>query len=137
MAVPINVFQAMMKFAADNFPEAFEGFKLTIRESHQASKPDPSGTAIGLLDCFKALGTPLEKEQIIMVRDPAVQEKEMGIPAQYLGGHGYHTYTMTSPDGTVMLQFTHNILGRSVYVDGTLKAIRTLVRKMEPRVAGS
>ena len=62
-----------------------------------------------------------------MVRDPAVQEL-MGVPTEHLGGHGYHTYSLLSPDNMVLLQFTHNIQGRSVYVDGTLKAIRFLAK---------
>lgn len=128
MAIPIVVFMAMIRSAAQNFPRSFEGFKLVISESHQASKPDPSGTAVSLLDSFAALGMPLKKEQIIMVRDRGVQMSEMGIPKQYLGGHGYHTYTMLSSDGTVMLQFKHNVLGRNVYVDGALRAIRFIAK---------
>ena len=123
MAIPVVIFQEMVRFVANNFRNSLEGFKLVISESHQATKPDPSGTAVSLLESFAALGMPLKKEQIIMIRDPAVQE-EMGIPKEYLGGHGYHTYTMISQDGTVCLKFTHNILGRQVYVNGALKAIR-------------
>jgi 4-hydroxy-tetrahydrodipicolinate reductase len=122
MAAPVVMFQAMIKFAAENFPHALDGFKLVIRESHQAEKIDPSGTAISLLDSFEVLGMPLRHEQIIMVRDTVVQEVEMGIPKQYLSGHGYHTYTLLSRDGTVMLQHRHNVLGRNVYVDGALRA---------------
>ena len=125
-AAPVVMFQAMIRFAAKTFPNSLNGFTLLIRESHQASKPDVSGTAESLLDAFKEVGMPLKKEQIIMVRDPVVQEAEMGIPKQYLSGHGYHTYTFLSADGTVKLQFIHNVLGRSVYVDGALKAIRFL-----------
>ena len=126
MAVPVVMFQGMMRFAAENFKNSLEGFKLKIRESHQASKPDPSGTAVGLLEYFAALGVPLKPEQIIMIRNPIIQEQELGVPPQHLGGHGYHTYTLRSPDKTVVLEFTHNIVGRNVYVDGALKAIRFL-----------
>lgn len=133
MAVPVVIFQAMIHFAAENFQRSLKGFKLVIRESHQAQKPDPSGTAVSLLESFEALGIPLKKEQIVMVRDPVIQEVEMGIPKQHLGGHGYHTYALLSPDGTVMLQFTHNILGRSVYVDGALRAIRFLAARKETK----
>ena len=133
MAVPVIVFQAMIKFAAKNFAGSFEGFKLVIEESHQATKADVSGTAVSLLGSFAALGMPLKKEQILIVRDPVVQEVKLGIPKQYLNGHAYHTYTMLSPDGTVCLQFTHNILGRNVYVDGVLKAIRFLAGSPSPK----
>jgi 4-hydroxy-tetrahydrodipicolinate reductase len=126
MASPIVVFQSMLRHAAESFPGSFAGWKLVVVESHQAQKPDPSGTAIGLLDYFAELGTPLKPEQIVMVRNPEAQEVVLGVPQGYLDGHGYHTYTLQSPDGTVMLQFKHNILGRNVYVDGALRAIRFL-----------
>jgi 4-hydroxy-tetrahydrodipicolinate reductase len=64
-----------------------------------------------------------------MIRDPLFQELNLGIPKQYLDGHGYHTYTLQSSDGTALLQFKHNILGRNIYVEGTLKAIRFLSQK--------
>lgn len=126
MAIPVVIFQAMFHFAASNFPGALSGFKLTVVESHQASKPDPSGTAVNLLQFFATLGMPFAKEQIVMIRDPKVQELDLAIPYEYLGGHGYHTYRILSPDDTVMLEFRHNILGRNVYVDGALRAIRFL-----------
>jgi len=129
MAVPVVMFQEMILFAAKNFSGSLEGFRLVIKESHQAQKPDPSGTAVSLLDSFATLGMPLKKEQIIMLRDPKAQENVLNIPKKYLDGHGYHTYTLTSPDGTVLLQFTHNVLGRGVYVDGCLKAIRFLAKQ--------
>lgn len=130
MASPVVMFQAMLEYAAKNFPNVLEGWQLLIEESHQAGKKDPSGTAVSLLEFFAALGMPYTKEQIAdnMVRDPVVQEVKLGVPKKYIGGHAYHTYTMMSPDGTVKLQFTYNVLGRNVYVDGVLRAIRFLAR---------
>ena len=129
MAVPVILFQDMIRHAAESFPGSLEGYKLNIWESHQGSKPDPSGTAVSLLEFFEKLGIPFTKEQITMVRDPVYQESELGIPEEFLGGHGYHTYTLVSPDGTVTLKFTHNVLGRDVYVDGALRAIRFLAKQ--------
>ena len=135
MAAPVVMFQAMIRSAAKAFPNALKGFKLVIRESHQSSKADVSGTAVSLLESFAALGMPLKKEDIIFERNPDVQQVEWNIPPQYLGGHGFHTYTMVSENGTVTLQFKHNVLGRSIYVDGVLKAIRFLAgRKDKGRV---
>jgi 4-hydroxy-tetrahydrodipicolinate reductase len=128
MSAPIVVFQEMIKFAAEKFPNAFDGFEITIRESHQASKPDPSGTAVGLLDAFKALGMPTAKDQIKMLRDSDFQRTMLKIPEKYLNGHGYHTYVLESSDGTVHLEFKHNVLGRNTYIDGALRAIRYLAK---------
>lgn len=133
MAVPVVIFQEMVRFAAARFPGAFKGFSLCISESHQASKPDPSGTAVGLLNSFAALGMSLGKDQILMERRPSVQESQLGVPKKHLGGHGYHTYMMLSPDGTVKLEFRHNVLGRSTYVDGTLRAIRFLAERLQEK----
>ncbi len=133
MAIPVVIFQEMIKFAGQNFAGALNGFKLVIRESHQASKPDPSGTAVSLLPSFAALGLPLDKENIKMLRDPHFQHLALDVPEKYLDGHGYHTYAIESqdPDHTVKLEFSHNVLGRNVYVDGALRAIRFLA-KMNP-----
>ena len=130
MAVPVVIFQEMIKFAADNFPEAFDGYELSIRESHQQSKKDPSGTAVFLLDYFQKLGMPFSKDEIKMLRDPQMQSVVHRIPDEHLGGHGFHTYGMTSGDKTVFLEFTHNVLGRKVYVDGALRAIRFLLKHL-------
>lgn len=130
MAAPVVLFQAMMRFAAEQFPGALRDWKLVITESHQFAKQDTSGTAIGLLDQFNNLGMPLDPALIKKVRDPDFQRLVYSIPEQYLAGHGYHDYRMQSPDGTVDLQFQHNVRGRSVYIDGSLRAIRFLAKRL-------
>lgn len=129
MASPIIVLQAMMEHAAQMFPEAFKGYKLRIRESHQTGKADTSGTAKAMVAYFSKLGIPFKPEQIVMVRDPAEQLR-MGVPGEHLGGHGWHTYSLESEDGTVAVELTHNVNGRDVYALGTLSAIRYLDRKV-------
>jgi 4-hydroxy-tetrahydrodipicolinate reductase len=129
-STPVVIFQEMIRFAGKNFPGALKGFKLLRKESHQSGKKDPSGTMIASQNDFSALlGEPVTTEQIMMVRDPLVQELELGISQQYLGGHGFHTYTLVSPDGTVELQFSHNILGRNTYIP--LQAIRFLAARRD------
>ena len=65
-----------------------------------------------------------------MVRNPD-EQRRMGVPEKHLGGHGWHTYTLRSPDGTVLFRFTHNINGRDVYAAGTLDALRFLQQKVD------
>lgn len=132
MAVPVVIFQEMIKFAAKNFPEALRGSKFLVQESHQSGKSDPSGTAVSLLPFFEKLGLPYTGDQIVangMERDPLVQELVLGVPPENLGGHGYHGYFIRSPSGSVDLRFEHNIRGRNDYVDGALRAIRFLARQ--------
>ena len=129
MAKQIVAFQSMMQHIAQNFPGAFEGYTLQIKESHQQGKKDTSRTAKSMIENFDALGIPFTKDQIVMVRDP-IEQLEMGVPNEHIDGHGWHTYTLKSADGNVLFEFTHNVNGRQVYVQGTLDAIRFLDRKL-------
>lgn len=130
MAKQIVGFQAMMEFAAKTFPGLFNGYQLTVEESHQQMKADTSGTAKAVVACFNDLGLNFDISQIKKIRDPGIQEKEWGIPKDHLDGHGWHTYTLTAPDGSAYFQFKHNINGRDIYVSGTFDAVQYLQRKL-------
>ncbi|MDY6831916.1 MAG: dihydrodipicolinate reductase [Thermodesulfobacteriota bacterium] len=129
MAKQVVGFQAMLAHAADTFPGLFAGYTMTVRESHQKGKADISGTARAVVRSFNRLGVDFSEDRIEMVRDPEVQKREWGIPEEHLGGHGWHTYTLTSPDRTVVFEFRHNINGRDIYADGTLDAVVFLHQK--------
>lgn len=129
MARQIVGFQAMMEYAAREFPGMFAGYSLTIRESHQQSKADTSGTARAMVKTFNDLGIDFSEDDIIRERDPERQAGQWKIPAEYLGGHAWHTYTLISPDGSAKFEFTHNINGRDIYADGTAAAVVFLDRK--------
>ncbi len=137
MAKQIVAFQAMMEYAAETFPDVFKGYSLEVKESHQQGKADTSGTAKAMIGYFNRLGTPFTKDQIRMERDPEVQRSEWGIPEAYLSGHGWHTYSLRSQDGTVFFQFTHNVNGRDIYAGGTVDAIHYLAKKIELGAKGS
>jgi 4-hydroxy-tetrahydrodipicolinate reductase len=136
MAKQIVAFQAMMDYAARTFPEVFKGYRLEIKESHQQGKADTSGTAKAMISYFNKLGMPFTQDQILMERDPKVQRTQWGIPEVYLKGHGWHTYTLRSEDGTVFFQFTHNVNGRDIYAAGTLDAIHFLSKKVAQGAKG-
>lgn len=123
MAKQVVGFQAMMEYAAKNFPGLFEGYRLDITESHQQAKADTSGTAKAMVTYFNALGVPFSQDRIVKIRDPEIQKNKLGIPEAYLPGHGWHTYTLISADDTVKFSFTHNINGRDIYARGTLDAV--------------
>lgn len=130
MAKQIVGFQAMIDFAANNFPDLFKGYSLRIEESHQKGKADTSGTAKAMVGYFNALGMDFSVEKIEMERNPERQKEVWGIPEEYIKGHAWHTYTLRSPDGTVLFQFRHNINGREIYVQGTLDAAKFLKKQM-------
>ena len=131
MAKQIVGFQAMMAYAAKNFPGLFEGYSLTIKESHQQGKADTSGTAVAMVGYFNELGIPFTKNDVQKERDPELQKNLWGIPEPYLGGHAWHTYTLLSPDKTAKFEFTHNINGRDIYAQGTMDAVVFLNKKIE------
>ena len=136
MAKQIVGFQAMMEYASDTFPNLFAGYQLEIKESHQKGKADTSGTAKAMVGYFNKLGLEFTPDEIVKVRNPAIQKDEMGIPEKYLTGHGWHTYRLTSPDNTVQITFSHNVNGREIYSLGTLDAVAFLQEKIANGVRG-
>ncbi len=135
MAKPIVAFQAMLEHGAASFPDIFKDFRLSVVESHQQGKADTSGTAKAVVGSFNKMGVDFGVEEITKVRDPNAQQ-ELGIPEKHLSGHGWHTYTLTSPDETVTLQFTHNINGRQVYMPGILDSVEFLDQQIRSGVKG-
>lgn len=136
MVKQIVGFQAMMEYASVQFPDLFKGYSLEITESHQQGKADTSGTAKAMVGYFNRLGVPFDEQDIIKERDPAVQQAQWQIPADYLSGHGWHTYTLLSADETVTFQFKHNVNGRNVYALGTIDAVLFLHAKIAAGVKG-
>jgi 4-hydroxy-tetrahydrodipicolinate reductase len=130
MAKQIVGFQAMMEYAADTFPGLFQGYRLEVHESHQRGKADTSGTAKAMVTSFNRLGVDFKVADIHMERDPEKQQKVLGVPEVYLTGHGWHTYRLTSEDGSVLFEFRHNVNGRDVYARGTLDAAAFLAERV-------
>ncbi|KAF2325635.1 hypothetical protein GH714_031508 [Hevea brasiliensis] len=71
-----------------------------VLESHQAGKLDTSGTAKAVISCFQKLGVSFDTDKIQMIRDPKQQIEVVGVPEEYLSGHAFHMYHLTSPDQT-------------------------------------
>ncbi len=134
-AVPIMILQAMFEWAAKTFPGALGDFRLSVTESHQSTKKDTSGTAKVIVGALQGLGIDFPVEDIVKVRDPALQ-LERGVPHEALGGHGFHNYCFDSSEGDVHIELTHNVVGRDVYARGALTALRFLAQKMQAGVKG-
>ena len=116
MSKQIVALQAALERAAKDFPGAFSGYELSVVESHQKAKVDTSGTAkavvaslVSLNDesVYSATDPKVTKaiENIELVRDDAAAASGMDgrlgkVPAEHLPGHAYHTYALTSGDGT-------------------------------------
>ncbi|XP_058072905.1 4-hydroxy-tetrahydrodipicolinate reductase 2, chloroplastic-like isoform X1 [Magnolia sinica] len=133
MGKQVVAFLAAMEFMAEQFPGAFSGYSLQVMESHQASKLDTSGTAKAVISCFQKLGVSFELDEIQQVRDPKKQIEMVGVPEEYLSGHAFHMYHLTSPDQTVSFEFQHNVCGRSIYAEGTVDAAIFLSTKVQSK----
>lgn len=129
MAKQIVALQSIFDYAAQNFPGVFSEYNLTVRESHQKGKADTSGTARAIVRLLNKLGLEYDVEQIEKERDPEKQKSEWGVPEEFLGGHAWHTYTIAAKDGNSLFEFKHNINGRSIYIEGTMDALRFLNKK--------
>ncbi|MBX3727937.1 MAG: dihydrodipicolinate reductase [Candidatus Sumerlaeia bacterium] len=126
MAAPIVLIQTALDDLARRFPDALAGAQTTIRESHQATKRDTSGTARALVRALSALGTDAREEAIESIRDPEAQRGLLGIPDEHLAGHAFHRYRIAAAAGTVELVLEHNVLGRRVYAEGAARALAFL-----------
>ncbi|KAL3583322.1 hypothetical protein D5086_014383 [Populus alba] len=72
--------------------------------------------------------------QIEMIWDPKEQKELVGVPDEYLSGHAFHFYYLSSPGKTVSLEFQHNVCGRSIYAEGTIDAVLFLAEKRIDRM---
>jgi len=76
------------------------------------------------------MGPKFEVEDIKLIRQ---QEEQLafGVPEEHLKGHAWHTYTLTSGDGSVTFEFKHNVCGRRTYCEGVADTVTFLATKMK------
>lgn len=130
MSPAIVLFLAMIEYAAATYPGALKDFSIEIVESHQAGKKDKSGTANKVGELFKELGVDYRGEDSIRAIRDKKDQLALGVPAEYLDGHGWHRYRLVSPDERVELGFSHNVNGRQTYVDGTKRCLLFIAQKV-------
>lgn len=136
MAKQIVAMQAALEDLATKYPGAFAGYKLACRESHQKTKADTSGTAKAVIDSLTQLSDDeFTYDDIEMIRDDK-EAVAFGVPEDAMKGHAFHTYTLTSTDGTVQFQLQHNVAGRSIYAEGTADAVKFLAKKVQSESQG-
>ncbi len=137
MAFPIVMIQSALNWLGKEYPGALEGWRLAVTESHQAGKRDTSGTAKAMAGHFQELGIGFSEADIRKIRDPDVQRNDPGIPEEHLGGHAWHGYELSEPGGTVDIGLRHAVLGRKIYAEGTLRALRFLKRRIDQGERGA
>ena len=130
MAKQIVAFQVMIEFLANEFPGVFDGYTLSVVESHQKTKADTSGTAKAVVASFQKMGLDFSVDAIEKVRTESEQMNRMHVPEAYLSGHAFHTYALDSKDKTVHFEFQHNVCGRKIYAEGTVDAVQFLAEQI-------
>jgi 4-hydroxy-tetrahydrodipicolinate reductase len=126
MAKQIVAMQYALLEMSNRFPGSFSNYKLTVTESHQSNKADTSGTAKAVVSHLATLnGKNFNTEEIVMLRDKEAQ-LAFGVPDDALSGHAWHTYCLTSEDGSVAFELKHNVCGRRIYAEGTADAVSFL-----------
>jgi 4-hydroxy-tetrahydrodipicolinate reductase len=137
MGKQIVAMQAGLEDMAHKFPGAFAGYTLQVTESHQSTKADTSGTAKAVIGSLNKLSDDtfdVEKD-VVMLRDDE-SSLAFGVSKEALKGHAFHTYTLTSPDGSVQFALQHNVEGRTVYAEGTADAVKFLASKVASGMEG-
>ena len=100
----------------DPYAKALTGLTATVSESHQEAKKTTPGTARAFHAALEAAGAEVGK--IHSERNPEVQRREWMVPRAYLGGHGYHHITVTSPTGGLEIEINTRVNGRRPYAEG-------------------
>merc|ERR1712224_2661 len=117
---------------ARDFPGAFSGYTMEIKESHQKTKADTSGTAKDMVASFQGLGLDFNVDQIEKVRGDK-ESVAFGVPESAVDGHAFHTYSLKSGDGSVTFQYQHNVCGRRTYAEGVVDAVLFLAQKAKAK----
>ncbi|MEY4767134.1 MAG: hypothetical protein RI907_3807 [Pseudomonadota bacterium] len=105
----------------------FQGLNITLTESHQAGKMSVPGTAVALA---QALGLP--DSAIQSVREPAVQQAELGIPPEALARHAFHRIDIA--DEACAIRLETRVVGNAPYADGVRQIIAAVRRQpLAPR----
>lgn len=108
----------MLKFMAmlAAHGQHFQQDSRQILESHQAGKTSVAGTAVALAE---SLG--LASDAIVSIRDPRVQQDELGIPAEHLARHAYHRIEIADSVGRIVLEA--RVLGEAPYAAGVARIL--------------
>lgn len=93
MAVQIVALQEVVRDFAEQNLGVLRHYDLEIHESHQKGKADTSGTAKAMMKYFGAMGISAEEQFLTKFRTET-DYKELGIPEEHWGGHGWHTYSL-------------------------------------------
>ncbi|MDP2033284.1 MAG: dihydrodipicolinate reductase C-terminal domain-containing protein [Polaromonas sp.] len=108
----------------------FAGSRISITESHQASKASVPGSAVAMAH---ALG--VAASGVRSVRSASEQATELGIPTEHLARHAYHRIEIHEGPCTIAMET--RVYGESPYASGLRQLIVAIQqRPLQTRVYG-
>lgn len=122
----------MLKFMSmlERSGAMFEGYQISVTESHQAAKRSTPGTAIAIAIAH-SLG--LGGEDVVSVRDPEVQQAKLRIPPEHLGRHAAHFISIQ--DGVCSISIDTRVYGAAPYAPGVARIVAAVgAQPLENRV---
>ena len=99
--------------------ELFRNHPVRVTESHQAGKTSVPGTAVTMAE---ALGVAAAK--IVSIRDPQVQEKELGMAPEHLARHAYHRIEIGDAGTSIVLET--RVTGSTPYAAGVARIVAAI-----------
>ena len=111
----------MLKFMAmvANCGHLFKQYPIRLTESHQADKSSTPGTAVQLAN---SLGIPLDA--ISSIRDVAIQQQQLQIPAEQSDRHAFHRIEIGDGDSLITLET--RVFGSAPYAEGVNQIISAI-----------
>lgn len=97
----------------------FRGNRITLTESHQATKTSVPGTAVHIAQSL-GIGEP----EVKSLRDPEHQQSVLGFASADLARHAYHEVVIEGGGCTLRLQ--SRIDGPAPYVEGVASIVRAV-----------
>lgn len=97
----------------------FRGNRISLTESHQATKTSVPGTALHIA---RALG--IAESDVASIRDPDYQHAVLGFPTADLARHAFHEVVIESGGCTLKLQ--SRVDGPAPYAEGVASIVRAV-----------
>jgi len=97
----------------------FRKHPVKIFESHQSTKTSVPGTAVSIAQSLGVAPT-----EIVSIRDPQVQQEELGIAPENLERHAYHRIEIG--DDSTRLLIETRVVGSTPYAAGVASIIKAI-----------
>ena len=123
-----NILMLKFMFMLERSGALFNGCKIQVTESHQATKASAPGTA---LQIAHSLG--VSDSSIISVRNSSTQVNELKIPHEHLARHAFHRIDIQ--DALCTISMESRVYGDSPYASGVQQIVDVIhQRQLQSRV---